>query len=141
MIYSNGSRFGNALLKVLEDSVPSILAGQPSAEVRLNAEVIEDKDSYVISMEIPGVEAKDVAVTCENGILYVKGEKKSVRTEQDGEVIRQERSFGTFSRSWELPKEVDQDSITASSKHGVLLVTVPKARAKAKNLKTITVQT
>lgn len=90
---------------------------------------VEEKESeYLVSVDIPGVDKKDVKVTVEGNLLTIGGERKYERTEdEDGTCHCSERMFGTFSRSFTLSKKIDSDKITAKHKDGVLTITLPKA--------------
>ena len=88
----------------------------------------EDKNEIALSIELPGVKPDDVEVTSDNDMLSVRGQKSAERTEGDGtEYHLVERRYGSFTRSFRLPKGVDDSKITANFAHGVLEVRVPKA--------------
>lgn len=89
-------------------------------------DVTEAADHYAISVELPGMEEKDVTVKIHGGVLTISGEKKSERSEEDGEMHLTERSYGAFTRSVRLPDNADADSIKADYNKGVLAITVPK---------------
>ena len=93
-----------------------------------DVDVEERENDYLVSMDIPGVDKKDVHVTVEGNLLSIKGERKYERTEdEDGRCYCSERMFGTFSRSFTLSKKIDSSRINAKHKDGVLTVTLPKA--------------
>jgi HSP20 family protein len=84
-----------------------------------------DKDVKVCA-EIPGVEAKDIDVSVEDGTLTIRGEKKYEREENEKGQYRMERSYGSFERAIPLPVEVDEAKAKAEFKNGVLRLTLPK---------------
>jgi len=90
-----------------------------------------DDHALVVSAELPGIESKDVSVALENGVLTITGERK-VDTEVDRERwYRSERAYGTFRRSFTLPRTVDVGAVTAEHKNGTLRVRLPlKEEAK-----------
>lgn len=89
-------------------------------------DITEAEDRYVIRAELAGCKKEDVAVELEEGLLTIRGEKRS-RREENGEKGRHlECSYGAFSRSFTLPKDADDDQITAEFKDGVLEVVVSK---------------
>ncbi|MFC1499606.1 Hsp20/alpha crystallin family protein [Candidatus Zixiibacteriota bacterium] len=91
-------------------------------------DVEERENEYAVSVDIPGVDKKDVKVSVEGNVLTIKGERKYERTEdEDGTCYCSERRFGTFSRSFSLSKKIDTGKITAKHKDGVLTVTLLKA--------------
>jgi HSP20 family protein len=91
-------------------------------------DVSEGKKEITVKAEIPGVEAKDIDVSINGRMLTIKGEKKQEKEEKDKNYHRIERSYGCFNRSVELPADVDETSVDASYKKGVLKVTLKKAR-------------
>ncbi len=87
-----------------------------------NVEVSETDAEVKVVAELPGLEQKDVEVSFHDGMLTLKGEKKS---ESNGAVYS-ERWQGQFQRSLQLGPDIDPDKIAASFKNGVLTVTLPK---------------
>lgn len=90
-------------------------------------DVSEDKDTITIKAELPGVEQKDIAVSLQDGMLSIKGEKRAEREEKDKRYHRVERSYGAFYRSIQLPSAVDAGKVAATFKDGVVTITLPKA--------------
>jgi len=95
------------------------------------AEASERDGAYTISMELPGVDEKDVEVTVDDGIVTVKGEKKTSREEKGETWFFSERQFGAFTRSFRLPADADEAAVRADLKGGVLTVSVKKKAATA----------
>lgn len=93
-------------------------------------DVSEGEKDISISAEIPGCDAKDIEVTLDGRILTIKGEKKQEKEEKAKNYIRVERAHGYFSRSLELPTDVDQKEVEASYTRGVLKVVLRKAALK-----------
>lgn len=89
-------------------------------------DVKEEENQFRIFVDIPGVEAKDIEVSMEKGVLSIKGERHSESTQEDKGYKRVERSHGTFYRNFSLPDSVDAEEITARGKNGVLEITIPK---------------
>ncbi len=99
-------------------------------------DVAETKNDIVVKAEVPGMDPKDIDISLSNGILTIKGEKKQEREEKEENYHLVERSYGSFTRSIQLPGEVQNDKINASYKNGVLKVTLPKSEdAKKKEIK------
>ena len=94
-------------------------------------DVSESNGEFVVKVECPGMEAKDLHVRMENGILTVSGEKKSDREEKSERAYRYERMFGAFSRDIRFPKPTDGSKIKARLANGVLTLTVPKSASPA----------
>ena len=90
----------------------------------------EAKEAVVVTVELPGVSSEDVSIRLDDDTLTISGEKKKVfdKSESKGR-YHFGRSFGSFARSFRLPKAVDAEAINASYKEGVLTVTLPKSEA------------
>jgi len=87
-------------------------------------------DHYKIFVEIPGVDPDCIDVSHLKQTLMIRGEKKTSAPENDdGLAIKQERRFGTFCRSIEIPDDIKVDQLTASYQAGVLEVTIPKVES------------
>lgn len=94
------------------------------------ADASADDAAYRITMELPGVEEKDIDITVNSGVVSVTGEKAS-QSEESGETwFFSERQYGSFSRSFRLPEDADGDKVEAHLKDGVLSITVPKRAAE-----------
>jgi HSP20 family protein len=94
----------------------------------------ETDNAYEITSELPsGMGEKDVAVKFANGVLTIKGEKQEEREETKRDYHMQERSFGSFERSFQVPGGVDAAKIKTSFRKGRVVVTLPRrAEAQAK---------
>ena len=88
-------------------------------------DISETDDQFKIDVEIPAISRDDINVSVKDGLLTVTGERK-VEKETDGKMHRVERRYGRFSRSFRLPENVDEESIAAASKDGVLSLVVAK---------------
>jgi HSP20 family protein len=98
-------------------------------------DVLEDKDSVKIVVELPGLTPEDVKLSLENNLLSIRGEKRQQAEERTERVHRYERSYGAFERSFALPTTVDSEKVSASFQNGILTVTVPKAeRARPREI-------
>jgi len=92
----------------------------PSVNIREN-----DKE-FIISADLPGVNAKDVEVSMDNGILSIKGERKLEKSEDYNGYHRTECTHGSFHRRFSLPDSADPDKIIAKDRDGVLTITMAK---------------
>ena len=101
--------------------------------------VNESDIEYTVSMDLPGVEKKDLKVNISEGMMTVKGERKSSIPAKDNLCILQEISHGTFQRSFELSNAVQEDKIKARFKNGVLNLRIPKAEEVKPAVKKIVV--
>jgi len=95
------------------------------------ADVAESDSEFRITAEMPGIEEKDIEVTVSDGMLSIKGEKTEEKEEKKDNYHVSERRFGSFRRSFALPRTADTEKVQASMKNGVLSVVLPK-RAEAK---------
>ena len=93
------------------------------------AEASAGDAAYTINMELPGVDEKDVDLSVEDGVVTVRGEKKT-STEKSGDTwFFSERQYGAFRRSFRLPADADEKAVTAEMKDGVLTITAKKSVA------------
>jgi HSP20 family protein len=102
-----------------------------------HVEVAEIDDNVKVVAELPGLEEKDIEVTLHNGMLTLKGEKKS---ESQGSVYS-ERWHGQFERSLQLGPDVDPEKVNAAFRNGVLTITVPKRPEAQRQVKRIPITT
>ncbi|HEY0853062.1 MAG TPA: Hsp20/alpha crystallin family protein [Bradyrhizobium sp.] len=98
-------------------------------------DVSETDKAIEIEAELPGLETKDVQINLADNVLTIRGEKKNEREEKNKDYHLVERSFGSFSRSVQLPQGVKPDDVSAEIAKGVLRVTVKKpAPAQSKQI-------
>lgn len=90
-------------------------------------DVHEDKDSFSIRLELPGMKREDIEVSLQDGSLIISGERKEEKVNEETTVHRQERYYGKFSRALTLPVAVSGDKVKAQYRDGILTVTLPKA--------------
>ncbi len=90
-------------------------------------DIEETETSYILRAELPGLTKDDIQITLENNVLRLSGERKLEKTVNQNNYHRIERVYGSFSRSFALPHEVESDHVQAAFENGVLTVTVPKA--------------
>ena len=106
----------------------------PSGTWAPAVDVAEEKDKLLVKMEVPGIEEKDLKIHFEDGILTVTGERQFERTDERN-YHRIERAYGTFTRTFSLPRSVDANQITASYRNGILEIEIPKKEeAKPKQI-------
>ncbi len=96
-------------------------------------DIAETDGEFVIKAELPEVKKEDVHVSVDNGVMTVRGERKQEQEEKGKKFHRIERHYGSFSRSFTLPENVDSGKIKASFKDGMLTLQLPKtAESKPK---------
>jgi HSP20 family protein len=92
----------------------------PAVDIR------EENERYVIHADVPGVNPADIEVDMVDGVLSIKGQRKSESEEEREGYKRMERVRGSFFRRFSLPDTVDADSISAKVRDGVLEIVIPK---------------
>ena len=113
-----GGRHGSALMRAPE------------------TDVMETEREIRVVTEMPGLKRENIEVDVENNVLTIRGEKREERTEgKEGRYHLAERRYGTFARSFVLPRDVDADNIQARFEDGVLTVSIPKSeRARRRRI-------
>jgi HSP20 family protein len=98
-------------------------------------DISERKDAYLVTVELPGIEADDLMITLEDGLLTIQGERHFAHDSSEQQFHRVERHYGAFRRSITLPAQVQAEQIEASFENGVLQIVVPKMEeAKPKRI-------
>lgn len=103
-------------------------------------DVSEADREFQVTVELPGMDEKDVEISLVNNLLILKGEKKEEKEDKRKDYYRMERSYGFFERSIPIPEGIDLDKIEASFKKGVLKVTLPKTAEYQKERKRIPIK-
>jgi len=101
---------------------------------------VEKNDTYELTAELPGIDAKELDVTLTDGILTLKGEKNEREERKDGHYYLCERRYGSFRRDIRLPEAVDSEKIDASIANGLLKVNLPKTPNAQKSNRKIAIK-
>lgn len=121
------------LSRLLDD--PASRQGTESDNWLPLVDIRETEDALLMHAELPGIDKKDIKVDIKDGVLSLSGERKYEKDVTEENVHRIERSYGKFSRSFSLPRNIDVDKVKAEIKDGVLELRLPKHEgAKAKNI-------
>lgn len=121
--------------RLVEDFAPPFATGRGLVDVKTRMDLADTEDGLELTVELPGLEEKDVDVAVSDGLLTVSGEKKFESEKKDKNYHFVERSYGSFSRSIELPPGVTTDQIKATMSNGVLKVVIPTpARPEPKKI-------
>ncbi len=97
-------------------------------------DIVENKDDYLMHVEIPGMNREDIKVRVEDKVLTISGERKKSEDEKSN-YVRQERIHGKFARSFTLADEIDTEKISADYKNGILTIKLAIAeKAKPKEI-------
>ena len=89
-------------------------------------DIKEEAERFVIHADLPGIDPQDIEVQMDKGILSIKGERKTGSVTEGDRYSRIERAHGVFYRRFALPDSANPEGITASGKHGVLEISIPK---------------
>ncbi len=122
---------GVAALSNLRQNLPTAQVITPDLDV---------KETEKVKADLPGIDEKDVQLTLQDGVLSIRGEKKSERKDERENYHLVERSYGSFQRAIRLPDTVDEDKVEARFDKGVLTVTLPKRPEMVKAQKKIEIK-
>jgi HSP20 family protein len=103
-------------------------------------DILEQDKAYVVKVELPGMTAESIDLSITGNALVIKGEKGSQSETKNDSYLRQEMSYGSFSRTISLPETADLDKADALYKDGVLTITVPKNPAVASKSRKLTIR-
>lgn len=109
-------------------------------ELSFTADIYEDGGDVIVKAELPGMKKEDIDVKLTEGMITISGEKKKEEKVEKKSYYRLERSFGSFSRSFSLPAEVQTDKAKAQFRGGILEVRVPKTEEAKQKEKRISVE-
>ena len=122
--------------RVFEDFGRGSLSTFSGSEVSPRIDIAETDGAVEVTVELPGIDEKDVEVVLRDDVLTIRGEKKSEKEEKKKDYHLVERSYGSFARSIRLPFEADSEAVKANFAKGVLKVSVAKpAEVKEKTVK------
>jgi HSP20 family protein len=108
------------------DAWPAGWADLAPASFNPSFELKEGAEGYTFRADLPGVNEKDVEISIQGNRISVSGKRESEQKKESEKLYVYERSYGSFSRSFTLPDDIDSDKTTAQLKDGVLTVMVPK---------------
>lgn len=89
-------------------------------------DILERGDEVVVKVDLPGVTQNEIDIRVEEGTLTIQGERKFVKESSEENYVQIERPYGTFRRTFSIPRTIDQESIKASYKDGVLQIILPR---------------
>ena len=114
----NWHEFESSISEHLPEWLPKVC--KPKTDASEIDNIIE------FSVEVPGLDADDIEVLLDNGVLVIKGEKESESEQQKKNYYLKERSVQKYYRSFSLPSDVESDKITANCRNGLLTIRIPK---------------
>ena len=99
---------------------------------QIKVDVKETDQGYTVQAEVPGVAKEDIQVSVDGNVVTLSAEVKQSDTQaSDEKLLRSERYYGSVSRSFQLPADIDQDTAKAKYDNGVLTLTLPKKKSGA----------
>ncbi|MBO9729686.1 MAG: Hsp20/alpha crystallin family protein [Chitinophaga sp.] len=101
------------------------------------ANVTEEKDSYKLSLAVPGMKKDDFKINVEGNVLTISAEKEEEKEEKNARYSRQEFNYSSFSRSFSIPETINKDKIEAHYEDGMLKLKLPKNEDAKKNGKSM----
>lgn len=110
-----------------------------SLEAKPAVELVEKGDGYQMSVELPGIDQKDINIELADGVLTISGEKREESETKEPGYLISERSYGSFRRQVTLPADVDPDSLAARMRDGVLKLEMKKDKAAASRTRKIAI--
>ena len=130
-LMSRGSLFDELFRDVAPGFYIKPLHGDPlPSPSQIKVDVKETDGSYSVQAEVPGVSKEEIQVSLDGNVVTVRAEvKQQDSTGKDEKVLRSERYFGSVSRSFQLPQDIDQTQAKAKYENGVLTLTLPKKQA------------
>ena len=127
--YSDLSRLHNELDRMFDNFFsPAFFDREPfrfRGDFLPSLDVTSDDKAYAMKVELPGVAPEAVKLEVNDGVLTISGEKKEETKDEQTKEVR-ECSYGSFTRSMTLPEDADAEHITATSKNGILTVSIPR---------------
>lgn len=98
-------------------------------------DIYEGDNAFLVTADLPGLKKDDIDISIEDSVLTVSGERSFKKSDDEGTFRRVERSYGTFRRSFTLPRGIDSTKVEAGFEDGVLTLTLPKSEmAKSRKI-------
>lgn len=136
MTLTRYNRFGNDVVsKRFSDMMDEFFNDAVSARRESfvpSIDVSETDDQFHITAELPGMKKEDINISLENGRLSISGERSFEKEEEGKTFHRVETQYGSFSRSFQLPDNVSEESIEATYEDGLLNIAIDKSEDKVK---------
>jgi HSP20 family protein len=117
-------------LRLFEDAVTRLMneprTGRPWSPA---VDILETEDNLVLKADLPDVKIEDIDIRVENNTLTLRGQRKFEKDDKIKGWHRIERSYGEFTRTFQVPSSVDTEKVAADYKNGVLTISLPKKEA------------
>ena len=105
----------------------------------LKTDIRDTENSYILEADLPGFSREDIHAEIKDGYLTIRAEHKSENEDKNDTYLRRERSYGSFSRTFDL-EGIDAEAITAFFKNGVLTLELPKAKEKVEEARKVEIK-
>ena len=105
----------------------------------MKTDIRETENAYILESDLPGFSREDIHAEINNGYLTIRAEHKSENEDKNESYLRRERSYGSYSRTFDLDG-IDAEAITASFKNGVLTLELPKMQQKVEEARKVEIQ-
>jgi len=106
-----------------------------------DVDISEDEKQIEITVEVPGVDPKDISVELEDDVITIRGEKKQEEERKGRQYYQMERIYGAFQRSFQLPFKVEESKVEATFSNGILRIVLPKSEEAMEKVKKIHIKT
>ena len=126
--YTMPTAFSNLIDRFFNESLGRTGGSQYSFVPKVD--IIENEKAFELHVVVPGMNKEDFKIDLNDNFLTVSGERKSTREKKENNFHSIESQYGTFSRSFSLPENVDAAKISAAYVNGVLEITIPKDEKK-----------
>ncbi len=141
-------KFGpNVDFETMNNKIHDFFGEFPNMDMNINfsfrpkVDYYKDKENIYLDLEVPGIKKDDIKISLKDNILTVSGEKKDfAKNNKTNEVVKSERSFGTFSRNFQFTEEINPDNINASFEDGILKIVIQKASKNSAQEKEIKIK-
>ncbi|MBW6500930.1 MAG: Hsp20/alpha crystallin family protein [Bacteroidales bacterium] len=125
--------FGPFLMpRLFDDDVFPVFSGRANSMPAVN--IREDEKRFTLELAVPGIDKKDLKIDISEDILTISSESKTESEENTDGYKRKEFSYSSFSRSFQIPENVNKDKIDANYKDGILSVALPKTEVEKNKL-------
>ncbi len=111
--------FDDTLSRILKEEMPGGIWSPP-------VDIIERGREVILKIDLPEMSQEEIDIKVEENTLIIRGDRKFIKETEDEHSIQIERSYGTFQRTFTLPRLIDREEIRASYKDGVLRIVLPK---------------
>jgi HSP20 family protein len=111
--------FDETLSRIWKEELPRGVWSPP-------VDILEKENEVILKVDLPEMNQNDVDIKVEENMLIIRGERKFIKETPSGNYLQIERPYGTFQRTFAIPRVIDQEKIKATYKDGVLRVVLPK---------------